>query len=74
MMLRLKATCLAQMFCKRERREEVGEYGLEYAKRAASRLSDITGIQVAIMLSVRYHNAGPSGRAPSGGHSLSRRV
>jgi hypothetical protein len=39
MMLRLKATCLAQMFCKRERREEVGEYGLEYAKRAASRLS-----------------------------------
>jgi hypothetical protein len=32
------------------------------------------GMQVAIIQSVRYHNAGPSGRAPSGGHSLSRRV
>jgi len=36
--------------------------------------ANITGMRVAIMHGVRYHNAGPSGRAPSGGHSLSRRV
>ena len=77
---RHRASCLVQMFQREVKGLSPRTNGIvdalspQHSVLPLPALRNITGMQVAIFTSVRYHNAGPSGRAPSGGHSLSRRV